>query len=94
MACGEENALHHLSPGAGGLLCMECCRHETDSRPLSEACLEALRHVYTSDDKKAFAFRLPQAALEELEGHVAAFLSEYIDHDFYSLDYLNTILGK
>ncbi|MBR6729150.1 MAG: DNA repair protein RecO [Clostridia bacterium] len=93
MACGETEG-RHISASAGGLLCEACHGQVVDSRPVSEPCLDALRHVYTSDDKKAFAFRLSQAALAELEEHVAGFLSEYIDHDFYSLDYLNTVLGK
>jgi len=92
-ACGNPEG-SYLSPASGGLICGACCQHAEDARPLSASCLDAMRHVYASDDKKAFAFRLSQNVLEELENHVAKLISEYIDHDFYSLDYLNTVLGK
>lgn len=93
MTCGGE-AEHYLSPASGGLVCDGCVAHAEDARPISLSCLEAMCYVYDHDDKKAFAFRVSPAVLEELEGHVAALLSEYIDHDFFSLDYLNTVLGK
>ncbi|MBR5236581.1 MAG: DNA repair protein RecO [Clostridia bacterium] len=93
VACGrEETAV--FSAEEGGLLCETCQGELGSGRRISAACLDAVRHVLTSDDKRAFAFRLSTDVLEELEIHVADLLSAYIDHDFYSLTYLNTVLGK
>lgn len=91
--CGESKP-SHFSPSEGGLLCEICARACRDARPISAPCLSAMIHILESDDRKAFAFRLSPGVLHELEYHVGALLSECIDHTFYSLDYLNTILGK
>lgn len=92
-SCGNETATF-FAAAEGGLLCEDCQRELGTGRKLSAACLDAMRHVLSSDDKKAFAFRLSPDVLEELEFFVAKMLKEYIDHDFYSLTYLNTVLGK
>ena len=53
-----------------------------------------MEYILASDDKKAFAFRLSSEVLYELEYHVGRMLTECVDHTFYSLDYLNKVLGK
>ncbi len=93
VCCGAAST-EFFSAAEGGLLCQECQRELKSGVPVSNACRDAMRHVLYSDDKKAFAFRLSADVLNELERHVAAMLTEYIDHDFYSLTYLNMILGK
>lgn len=93
VSCGETEA-SVLAPSEGGLLCPACHKALALGMPVSQACLEAMRYIYDSEDKKAFAFRVNQGILEELEGHIVRLMREFIDHDFYSLSYLNTILGK
>lgn len=92
VCCGNAEPAW-FSAEEGGVLC-DNCRKETGGEPLSAACLSAMRHILYSDDKRAFAFRVSSDVLEELERHVAALLAEFVDHDFYSLTYLNMILGK
>ncbi len=93
VSCGKPET-PCFAAAEGGLLCADCQKELGNGQKISGSCLEAMRHVLQSDDKKAFAFRLSKDVLEELEGHVAGMLSAFIDHDFYSLTYLNTILGK
>lgn len=92
VSCGSTQA-PYFSVKEGGLLCGDC-RAGHPAREVSSACLDAMNYILTSDNKKAFAFRLSNEVLCELESLVAKLLSEYIDHHFYSLDYLNTVLGK
>lgn len=92
--CGDVADVDYLSPAAGGLLCGECRIAEDLARPLSEQCLIALRYILYSDDRRAFAFQASAAVTEELEKHIEAFIRAHIDRDFYSLTYLNMILGK
>lgn len=94
VSCGDTEHVDYISPQAGGLLCGECQNTARQVYPLSEPCLIALRFIVYSEDKKAFAFQLSDAALEELEAHIEHFMREHIDRDFYSLTYLNMILGK
>ena len=93
VACGGEETTF-FSPAEGGALCADCRRELSSGREISPSCLSAMRHVLSSDDKKAFAFRLSDEVLDEMESFVGGMISGCIDHNFYSLTYLNTILGK
>lgn len=93
VVCGSGET-PFFSPAEGGLLCKTCQTELSTGREISASCLTAMQHVLASEDKKAFAFRLSPDVLEELEGHVAGLLSVFVDHEFYSLEYLNTVLGK
>ncbi len=92
VSCGNEEA-SCFSVSEGGLLCADC-RGGYPAGEISKSCLDAMRYILVSDSKKAFAFRLSNEILIELEHWVEKLLAEYIDHHFYSLDYLNNILGK
>ena len=89
--CGKEETVY-FSPKAGGLICRNC--HTPENQTISPACKNAMKYILESDDKKAFAFRLSPEVLYELEYHVGSLLTSSIDHTFYSLDYLKTVLGN
>lgn len=92
--CGDVVHVDYLSAGAGGLLCGDCKTAQDKAKPLSEPCLIALRYILYSEDKRSFAFRTGDAVTEELENHIEALVREYINRDFYSLTYLNMVIGK
>ena len=92
--CGDVAEIDYLSPAEGGLLCRSCKRAEDMARPLDEQSLIAMRYILYSDDKRAFAFSAGEQVTKMLEDHIEAFVRTHIDRDFYSLTYLNTILGK
>lgn len=89
--CGSKTVTR-FSAKEGGVLCDSC--HKANDQKISTACKNAMQYILESDDKKAFAFRLSPEVLYELEYHVGSLLSECIDHKFYSLDYLKTVLGN
>ena len=89
--CGTKEA-EFFSPREGGLICKKCS--QTSDRKISPACRNAMEYILESDDKKAFAFRLSPEVLYELEYHIGSLMTECIDHTFYSLDYLKTVLGN
>ncbi len=92
VSCGNPQA-ELFSVAEGGLFC-ESCAPGHMVRPMSRACMDAMNYILTQDNKKAFAFRLSPQVLSELEGWIGRLFDQYIDHHFYSLDYLNTVLGK
>ena len=92
--CQDVNNVDYISAKVGGLLCPDCRTPADGARPLSEPSLIAMRFIIYSDDKRAFAFRAAETVTDELEGHIEAFIREHIDREFYSLEYLNMILGK
>ena len=90
-SCGNTEAAY-FSPEEGGLVCESC--HHARHQKISPACKNAMQYILESDDKKAFAFRLSPEVLYELEYHVGSLMTACIDHTFYSLDYLKTVLGS
>ena len=92
--CGDVMHVDYLSSAAGGILCSNCRTVADRAASLSEQCLIAIRYVLYNEDRRAFAFQIGEAVMEELENHIEAFVREYIDRDFYSLTYLNMVLGK
>ena len=88
--CGKQEQ-NHLCAALGGVLCSACGDGEDT---ISKDVLSAMRYVIESDDKKAFSFTIDALCLDEFEHHTNAFIKEHIDMNFYSLTYLNNIIGK
>lgn len=88
--CGNEEISGIYAPLGGAV----CKKHADGADKISETVLSAMRYIAEADDKKVFSFALPAAQTEELENHINGFMKEYIDRDFYSLQYLNKIIGK
>ncbi|MBR2500632.1 MAG: DNA repair protein RecO [Clostridia bacterium] len=88
--CGSEEISGIYAPLGGAV----CKTHADGADKISETVLSAMRYITEADDKKVFSFALPPAQTEELEHHINGFMKEYIDRDFYSLTYLNKIIGK
>jgi len=88
--CGNPEP-EHMCAALGGALCSSCGKGEDK---ISNTVLSAMRYVTESDDKRVFAFTMPPSPLAEFEHHVAQLIKEHIDRDFYSLTYLNKIIGK
>lgn len=88
--CGSPEPTHFCA-AIGGVLCSSCGEGE---KKISENTLFAMKYVTEAEDKKVFSFSLPQRQIEEFEALTAALIKEHIDRDFYSLTYLNKIIGK
>ena len=88
--CGKEEQVH-MCAALGGVLCSSCGSGEDK---ISKTTLDAMRYVMEAEDKKVFSFNLPPIMLTEFEHHITEFIKEHIDRDFYSLTYLNKIIGK
>ena len=93
LSCGISENLYYFTK-EGGMLCPNCKGKFSDAVLISKDCASALFYIVNSEDKKAFSFKVPQKTLEELEYITESFLKRHISKDFYSLTYLNTILGK
>ena len=92
--CGDVSDIDYISAAIGGLLCTNCKTAQDRAKKLSEQCLIAMRYIIYTEDKRSFAFSASESVTEELENHIESFIKEHIDKDFYSLTYLNMILGK
>lgn len=88
--CGSEET-YSLSAQSGGTLCRLCTKTEME---ISKPVLSAMRYVIEAENNKAYSFSLASELISEFENHTSQFIKEYIDRDFYSLVYLNKIIGK
>ncbi len=88
--CGKDNIASVYAPLGGGL-CNDCAE---GLDKITAPVLSAMRYIAGAEDKKVFSFTLSAMQTEELQHHISEFMKEYIDRDFYSLTYLNKIIGK
>lgn len=93
LSCGKDVKLAYFTK-AGGLLCENCKKEFPDAFKISADCEKALKYITESEDKKAFSFKVSKKVMDEIEYITDTFLSQHIDKKFYSLTYLNNILGK
>lgn len=91
--CGEYMPpLMYFLPKSGTLECSDC--HEKGSEmsiPMSASALTALRHTVYADDKKLFAFSLPDEELAVLNTASESYLKYRFEKDFSTLTFYKTI---
>ena len=88
--CGSSEVSSVYAPIGGGM-CPLCSK---GLYRISPDVLTAMKYVTDTDDRKVFSFTMSDKQTAEFEHHVSQFIKEYIDRDFYSLAYLNKIIGK
>lgn len=88
--CGKSE-IANICAGIGGALCEACGK---DEQKISKTLLSAMRYVLEADDNKAYSFSIPTEIINEFENHNSLLIKEHIARDFYSLTYLNKIIGK
>ncbi len=93
LACGAEKGLLYFT-NEGGVLCASCRKKFPDSFKISQDAQKAIFYITNTENKKAFSFKVSERVLEELLYITEGFFTKYIDKKFYSLHYLNTLLGK
>lgn len=93
LGCAKKEELLYFTL-SGGVLCPDCRKNFPDFLAVSKNCVSALSYIMAAEDKKAFSFKVSEKVLDELEYITESFFKKHVDKDFYSLSYLNTILGK
>ena len=93
ISCGEGKELSCFT-NEGGTVCASCRGKFPDSFKISPDAQKALFYITNAEDKKAFSFKASERILDELMYITEGFFKKHIDKDFYSLHYLNTLLGK
>lgn len=89
MQCGENEGELYFDREQGGLQCRKCRQYGT--KPVSEACLAAMRHVVFAPAKKIFSFSLTGDAAGEFSEICERYLLTQLDRSFSSLDYYKSI---
>ena len=89
MQCGEFAEQMYFDSEQGGIFCGSCRQYGT--KPISPACLSAMRHVVTAPAKKIFSFTLTGDAVQEFAQLCERYLLKQLDRNFSSLDYYKSI---
>lgn len=89
MHCGEVEGELYFDREQGGLQCRKC--RDYGVKPISEACLAAMRHVVFAPAKKIFSFSLTGDAAGEFSEICEKYLLTQLDRGFSSLDYYKSI---
>ncbi len=92
--CGEYSApLMYFILNGGKLMCESCFikKPQSTAIPLDETLLTALRHIVFSEDKKIFAFSIPEKALRELSYITESYALSVLEKDLKTLHFYKTI---
>lgn len=89
MQCGESEDALYFDREQGGLKCGRCRPY--GAKPISEACLAAMRHVVFAPAKKIFSFSLTGDAVREFTENCEKYLLMQLDRSFSALDYYKSI---
>lgn len=87
--CGCETDQLYFDPERGGIVCYDCRQY--GAKPISEACVAAMRHVLRAPAKKIFSFTLSGDAVQEFSQLCERYLLLQLDRGFSSLDYYKSI---
>lgn len=68
-----------------GLLCQACAHH--GGYPLSDAIVEAIGHILTTEGMRTYGFQMNEQAVQYLNQLTSLYISYQLDTDFQSLKY-------
>ena len=87
--CGEENPEPRFHLNQGVIHCPKCrgSLGPGISMPLSRTALDAMRYVTSCEEKRLFAFRIPQADLEQMAAVTEAYVLTQLERGFRTLDF-------
>ncbi len=92
--CGEYTApLMYFVLKGGKLMCEKCFTKKPQSTaiPIDETLLTALRHIVFSEDKKVFAFTIPEKSLTQLSYITESYVLSVLEKDLKTLHFYKTI---
>lgn len=87
--CGEQEGQLYFDRENGGIVCGS--HREYGAKPVSPACLAAMRHVVSAPAKRIFSFSLTGEAAGEFSELCEKYLLTQLDRNFSSLDYYKSI---
>lgn len=91
--CGDAEALCFFSPSLGGVVCRSCVK-AVDACIITPDAHAAMLYAQGANDKKAFAFTLAPADIDEFERCTESMCETILGRRLASLNYLKQITGK
>lgn len=83
---------YYFSVKNRGILCAACASWDKEAIAMDTSTLYTLQYIVSKEIEKLYTFRVSDAVLKELETCIGRYLDCYIDHEFKSLEMLNSIV--
>lgn len=95
--CGRENPVNpRLDLNGGTVRCRDCREEEgfaSETAPLCQGSLDAMRHIISCEGKRVFSFSLGVDAAKRLYKASETYLKAQLDRGFSALEYYNSVKG-
>lgn len=82
---------YYFSAGSGGILCSSCVGYDKSAISINTSTLYAMQYIISKEIEKLYTFKVTDEVLNELQRCSRRYLDCYIDHNFKSLEMLNTL---
>lgn len=91
----ENKELHSgnyfFSAGSGGILCDACKGFDKNAIRINTSTLFTMQYIISKEIEKLYTFKVTDEVLNELKQCIKRYLSCYVDHEFKSLEMLDSI---
>ena len=91
VSCGKEEGQFVFRADKGGLCCPCCTKVLPKESYLNTSTIYTLQYIVSSSIEKLYSFRVTKEVQKELEGICKAYIKEYVDKKFKSLEFLECI---
>lgn len=94
--CAGEPVEPRFAPGAGVVCCAGCAKRlgGEPTLPLDGSSLAAIRYVVGSSPRKAFSYRLGEAAQRRMSRAMEGFLTSQLERGFSTLEFYHQLTGQ
>lgn len=92
--CGQSVSQYFFSETNGGILCNEDLMQDRNAKKLSTSTLYTLQYIISKDIEKLYSFKVSEEVYRELKYCISRYIKCYIDHEFKSLELIQTMETK
>ena len=90
--CGNQGTGYVFSARQGGLLCVDHCRIDYDiGELLNPSTVYTLQYILGTTLERLYSFEVSAEVQEELDQICSAFMAEYVDQRFKSVEFIDTL---
>ena len=87
----QRSERYYFSADSGGILCDACISYDRNAISINTSTLYTMQYIISKEIEKLYTFKITEEVLQELKRCMKHYLIRYIDHDFKSMEMLNTI---
>ena len=82
---------YYFSAECGGILCDACVGYDKNAIRINTSTLYTMQYIVSKEIEKLYTFKVTDEVLNELKRCIKRYLIFYVEHEFKSLEMLNTL---